>query len=358
MVNGPKTLRASNMLTRSGWIVSAFLILAFTLLRYTHTSAASLFQRSILVGSPTASDVTTHEVNFRTATNGSIGSIVFEYCSNLPFYGVPCTVPAGLVVNASSITTQTGITGLSISAPNSSANKLVLTRAAGVINANTVTKIVISNVTNQSGINETVYVRVSTHSTNNGTGTPIDFGAVVYSTVPGIGVGGYVPPHLTHCVGVFVAADCSSTTGALMNLGELSTTNARVSTSQFATATNDPTGYNTFVSGGTMTAGNEIIPALSGGGSSNPGTSQFGINLRGNSAPNGGSDKTGTGTGFVVTGYDTPNIFRYNDGERVASSSLPTEFNVFTVTYMVNISKAQRPGIYASSYTFTAVANF
>ena len=358
MVNGPKSMRASNLLTRFGKIVSAFLIFISVFFYYAHSSAASLFQRSVVVGSPTAGDVTTHDFNFRTATNGSIGSIVFEYCSNLPFYGVPCTVPTGLIANASSIAVQTGITGLSISAPDSAANKIVVTRATGAISANTVTHIMFSNITNQSTVNESVYVRISTHSSNNGSGTPIDFGAVVYSTVPGIGVGGYVPPHLTHCVGVFVAADCSSTTGALMNMGEFSTSNPRVTTSQFATATNDPTGYNTYVSGGTMTAGNEVIPALSGGSGSSPGTSQFGINLRGNSSPLGGSDRTGTGTGVVSSGYDTPNIFRYNDGERVATSSLPTEFNVFTVTYIVNVSKAQSPGIYASSYTFTAVANF
>lgn len=327
-------------------------------MQYGHSSAASLFQRSVVVGSPTAGDVTTHDFKFITATSGNVGSIVMEYCSNLPFYGVPCTAPSGLAVNASAITTQTGITGLSVDAPNTTVNRLVLTRASTLIASGVNVQIILGNVTNQSAPNQTVYVRVSTHSSIDGSGNPIDFGAVVYSTVPGIGVGGYVPPHLTHCVGVFVSADCTSTTGALMNMGEFSSNAPRVTTSQFATATNDPTGYNTYISGGTMTAGNEVIPALGGSGSSVPGTSQFGINLRGNSSPLGGSDRTGSGTGVVSSGYDTPNIFRYNDGERVATSTLPTEFNVFTVTYIVNVSTTQRPGIYASSYTFTAVANF
>lgn len=357
MVNGPKVVKTSNLLTRSGWIVSAFLLVSIIILQYAHSSAASLFQRSVVVGSPTAGDVTTHDFKFQTATAGNVGSIVMEYCSNLPFYGVACTVPSGLVVNSASIATQTGITGLSIDVPNTTINKLTLSRSASVIGGGVNVQIILANVTNQT-VNQTVFVRVSTHSSTDGSGTPIDFGAVVYSTVPGIGVGGYVPPHLTHCVGVFVASDCSSTAGALMNLGELSSLNPKVSTSQFATATNDPTGYNTFVSGGTMTAGNEVIPALSGNSGSTPGTSQFGINLRGNSDPLAGSDVTGSGTGFATTGYDVPNSFRYNDGERIASSSLPTEFNVYTVSYLVNVSNSQRPGIYASSYTFTAVANF
>lgn len=358
MVNGPKTHKTSNMLTRSFWIVSAFLITACIFAQYSRSYAASLFQRSVTIGSPTAGDSTTHDFNFITATGGSVGSVVMEYCSNLPFYGVPCTTPTGLVANAVTIPTQVGITGLSMSAPDTTLNRLVLTRTSSVIAATTAVRIVVGNVTNQTTPNETVYVRVSTHNSTDGSGAPLDFGAVVYSTVPGIGVGGYVPPHLTHCVGVVVASNCSTTVGALMNLGELSSLEPRMSTSQFATATNDPTGYNTFVSGGTMTAGNEIIPALSASGASVPGTSQFGINLRGNSSPLAGSDVSGSGTGFAVTGYDVPNLFRYNNGERVASSSLPTEFNVFTVSYLVNVASDQSPGIYASSYTYTAVANF
>lgn len=345
------------MLTRFGWIVSALLML-IVISRYSSSTAASLFQRSVTVGSPTASAVTTHDFRFITATGGNIGSVVLEYCANLPFYGVPCSVPAGLTLNSASITTQTGITGLSIDVPNSAINKLVLTRVVSAIPATTNVRLLMGNITNQSTPSETVYVRVSTHSSNDGTGNPLDFGAVVYSTVPGIGVGGYVPPHLTHCVGVVVAADCTTTIGALMNLGELSDSSAKVATSQFATATNDPTGYNTFVSGGTMTAGNEIIPALSANNVSIPGTSQFGINLRGNSNPLSGADKSGSGTAVVSSGYDSPNSFRYNDGERVATSVLPTEFNVFTVSYLVNVSNFQSAGLYASSYTYTAVANF
>ncbi len=211
-------------------VVLALFIAIFLLSPLQSSYAADLRPRSISIGSPLVNEVTFHQYSFTTFTSSSIGSVSFEYCSNLPFYNTPCTAPAGLVVNSSSITTQTGITGLSISAPDSSANKLVLARTASVIGSTPVV-IRMDNITNQSTVNQSVFVRISTHSSTDGTGTPVDFGAVVYSTASGVGVGGYVPPYLTFCVGVTVSTDCSTTTGSLMQLGELSSSTAKTSTS-------------------------------------------------------------------------------------------------------------------------------
>lgn len=337
--------------------VLVFLCAAMVVFVLSRADAADLQPRSVVVSSPVAGAITTHEFRFTTVTSASIGSVMFEYCANLPFYNTPCTAPAGLVVNGSNIATQTGITGLGVSAGDSTANRLVLTRAASVISPNAVV-IRLNNIINQSTPSQSVFVRISTHSSSNGSGVPIDFGSVVYTTAVGIGVGGYVPPYLTFCAGVTVADTCTSTNGSLMDLGELSEVRASTATSQFAVATNDPTGYNAYVSGGTMTSGNEIIPALASGSVSVIGQSQFGINLRSNSNPSVGANVSGIGTGVVTSGYDQSNLFRYNDGERIAYSPLPTNFNRFTVSYMVNVSEDQRPGVYASSYTFTAVASF
>jgi hypothetical protein len=260
-------------------------------------------------------------------------------------------------VSGASISSQIGITGFSISIPDTTTNKLVISRAAAVAGPVTA-RYIFANVINQSTNNQTVFVRLSTHSSTDGTGSPVDNGSVVYATVEGVGVGGYVPPHLTFCVGVTVALDCTSASGSLLNLGELSETTPRAATSQFAGATNDVTGYNVYVSGGTMTSGNEIIPALSSNASSQPGTSQFGINLRSNNSPVVGADVSGSGTGAAIAAYNIINSFRYNSGELIARSTLPTEYNRFTVSYLVNVSSGQRPGIYASSFTYTAVASF
>jgi hypothetical protein len=331
-------------------------LFVYTFLSLPIARAANLTNSSITLGSSLASEVTSHNFRFTTTTSGSVGSDVFEYCYNLPFYGSSCSAPAGLNVSAASISTQSGMTGFSVSGVTTS-NRLVLTRAASLA-TNGVVVLNFNNITNQSAVSQSVFVRISVHSSTDGTGAPLDNAAVVYSTVPGVGVGGYVPPYLTFCVGVTVATDCSSATGALLNLGELSTKTAKFATSQFAVATNDPTGYLLYVSGGTMTAGNEIIPGLSSGGTSQVGTSQFGINLRSNSNPVVGSEVSGVGTGVPVTGYGTSNNYKYNNGDLIARSPLPTEFNRFTVSYLVNISEDQRPGIYASSFTYIALASF
>ena len=47
-----------------------------------------------------------------------------------------------------------------------------------------------------------------------------------------------------------------------------------------------------------MTSGNNVIPALTGASPVQTGTGQFGINLRANSAPQGGQDVSGTGFGL------------------------------------------------------------
>lgn len=334
----------------------AIVLPVLSLFYYSHVNAADLVQRSVRIGSSVASEITSHEFRFTTATNASVGSLLFEYCSNLPLYGSPCTAPAGLVVNSSSILTQTGLTGFSLHG-SSNANRLVITRAAAV-SAPTIANFVFNNITNPSGVNQTVFVRISTHASTDASGVPIDFGAVVFSTVPGVGVGGFVPPYLTFCVGVTVASDCSSATGDIIALGELSSVNSTTATSQFAVATNDPVGYNAYISGGTMAAGNEVIPNLISGTASAVGTSQFGINLRSNSSPSVGANVSGSGTGNPSSNYGTSNIFRYNSGDQIASSPLPTEFNRFTVSYVVNVSRSQKPGIYASSFNFTAVVAF
>ncbi len=333
------------------------LIIILVTLNFQKVYAAELTSRSIRVESSLINEINQHSFTFNTNTSASIGSLVLEYCTNLPFYNSPCTAPTGLIANTASIAAQSGITGLSVSVPNTTINRLVLTRANSVIGA-TVVNLVLSNITNQSNENDSVYVRISTLTSNDGSGVPIDFGAVVYTTTIGVGVDGYVPPYLTFCVGVTVSLDCSDAEGSLMTLGELSSTSTKTTTNQFSAATNDPTGYNVFMSGGTMTSGNEIIPALSANTGSITGTSQFGVNLRLNNSPSAGANVSGAGTAVVTANYGTANSFRYVNGELIAQSTLPTEFNRFTVTFLVNVSNSQRPGVYASSFTYTAVASF
>jgi hypothetical protein len=336
-------------------ILVATLLVASPLLWYKSASANPLSTRSVTVGSSAPGTVTTHRYNFNIDTVNTVGSIEFEYCTNSPEIGSSCNAPPGLNVSAANISAQTGETGFAID-PSTTANRLVISRAAGLTSAIPVSY-TFSNVTNHSAPFYTVFVRVATFSSTDGTGSRVDSGAVAFATTSAISVSGFVPPYLTFCVGVVVALNCVNASGTSLDFGELSKTQPRFLTSQFSVATNDPGGYSTTLAGTTMTSGNNIIPGLAPPQTSQPGTSQFGMNLRANSNPAVGANPTGVGTGAISPNYNIPNQYFFNN-QVIASSPIPSDFNLFTVSYVVNVSDAQSPGVYSTTLTYIASAAF
>src|SRR5205814_1908628 len=133
---------------------------------------------------------------------------------------------------------------------------------------------------------------------------------------------------------------------------------ARAGQSQFAVGTNSVSGYITYVLGTTMTSGNNTIKALSSPTPSFPGNSQFGINLRANTIPTVGEDPFAAGNGAVTSNYNTPNLFMYSSGDALVTSLTPSDFNRMTVSYLANVKPSQPAGIYSSTFTYLAVANF
>ncbi len=319
-------------------------------------AVVTLENRYIEVGSAAPSANTTHLFGFDFMSNTDVGSIVFEYCSNSPLYEDACTAPSGLDVSGVSLDQQTGEAGFTID-PSSDSNTIILTRSAVAANPGPSTYL-FSSAINPNSANTSTFVRIATFATEDATGIDTDRGAVVFSTSEALVVGAYVPPYLTFCVGITVSTNCSNSSGNFIDLGQLSTAQPKVASSQMAVSTNDPAGYIVGVSGSTMTSGNKIIPALSTPSNSAPGTSQFGINLRSNSNPDVGANPNGLGTGYVMANYNIPNKFYFVPDTNVAASNLPTEFTRFTVSYLVNISKDQPKGIYNTTNSFIAVAAF
>lgn len=330
-------------------------LLVFAVFLAANTTASPLTSKSITVGSSLPSATTTHTIRFNIPTVSSIGSIEFEYCTNTPFEGTPCTAPVGLNLSGVSLASQTGETGFSID-PASTANRIVLTRPASLTSIGTATYR-FTNAVNQSAPNSYAYVRISTFASLDATGPRTDTGAVAYSTSQALSVNGYVPPYLTFCVGITVSLNCTSINGEFNGFGELSKTSPNFASSQFSIATNDPSGYTTSVFGLTMTSGTNIIPALTVPTASQPGVSQFGINLRSNTNPSVGANPSGLGTGSIATGYNVPNQFKFANGI-VASSALPSNFNLFTVSYLINVGPSQKPGIYSTTMTYVASVAF
>jgi hypothetical protein len=344
-------------LTITARFLLVFLLAVPMLFHGTYVRAAELDTRSLQTTSSIALAITNHVFTYNVPSTSTLGSIEFEYCSNSPFIGTACTAPAGLDLSGIILTSQTTNTGFSVDILNSTANKIALTRAAvnGTLGTSSYT---FANIVNPSTPNETVYVRISHYGSTDTSGPRGDNGAVAFSISGGFNVGGYVPPYLVFCAAITVSLDCTTTTGSLISFGELLSTQTKASTSQFSGATNDPTGYSVSLTGQTMTAGNLIIPPLSSNSGSIVGSGQFGINLRSNTVPVVGAEPSGAGTAFVNGVYNIPNQYRFVNGEQLVNSTLPTDYNLHTVSYIVNVSSAQQPGYYATTMTFIATAAF
>jgi hypothetical protein len=333
------------------------LIMAIGIVRGGKTAASIMFNRSVVISTGTPSAVATHSFRFDIPTNTTIGSMVFEYCSNTPDFFEACTAPAGLDLSAANLVSQTGNSGFSIDNSSSTPNKIVLTRPPSAGNA-VPSSYIFDNITNPSAAGTATYVKISTHNTIDGSGPWQDNGAVAFATQNIFNVGAYVPPFLKLCVGISVAPDCSTMSGDSVDFGDLSKTQARFGQSQFATATNDPSGYIIFADGTTMTSGNNTIPALANPTASFPGSGQFGFNLRANLVPAVGQDPVGLGTAAPTANYNTPNRFTFIPGDSITTANLPSNYNRMTVSYIVNIPASQTAGIYVTTINYIATVQF
>ncbi len=331
--------------------------LFFGAVPFAFAATSQLQNRYDQMAHPTVSATTTHIVGFTVTDPTSIGSVVLEFCSNSPIDGIPCVPPAGFSMSSASLVAQTGETGFSID-PSSTANRVLLTRtlAAPIGGPSTYR---FDNVINPSSPG-TFYLRMSTYISTAGTGTSLQDGGTALAIVGGVSVAATVPPFLRFCVSVTITnQDCSSATSYLIDIGELKTTAANKASWEFVVATNAGFGYSITMVGTTLTSGNNVIPALATQASSQPGTSQFGVNLRSNSNPGIGAEPNGPGTGGVINAaYNSPNQFRFNSGDIVVSSTGVDDLHKFTTSFVANVSKSQPAGVYTTTISYICLANF
>jgi len=320
-------------------------------------SGAQLTTRALKISDGNASANATYEVSYTIATVGTLGSIMVEFCDNSPLFGETCNAPPGFDISNATLSDQTGETGFTIDAINTTNNVLVLTRVPSAASAGPVSY-TLDDVVNASSLGSS-YARFSTFQSIDASGPSTDEGAVAYSLNDTFNIDTEVPPYLIFCVGNSISGtDCNTATGNYVNLGDLGPTHASFGQTQMLTGTNADGGYTIHVNGATMTSGNNIIPALTTQTPSALGTSQFGINLRNNSNPDIGQDTTGPGVGTPTATYSTVNQFKYVSGDILAASSNADDYRKYTVSYLVNVSSGQAPGVYTSTFTYTATGNF
>ncbi len=317
---------------------------------------AQITARSLQLSSNMAGEYgVTYKVGFSIATAGSIQSISIEFCGNSALVEDACVPPWGFDALATNLVSQSGVSGF-IKSPSSTSNQIILTHAPGIIGAGPVS-FEFDNITNPTD-SESYYAKISTHTSTDASDPAIDFGALAFTVNQSFDVSVEVPPYLLFCQGVTITDfDCSSATGDLLNLGELSDQISSVAQSQMLAATNAGGGYNISMGGGTMTSGNNVLPVMAGTASA-VGTSQFGINLRANTTPDIGEDPIGAGTGAPQSGYNQANRFRFLNGDVLATASGVQDFKKYTISYLVNVAKDQSPGVYSTTLTYICLANF
>lgn len=335
-------------------IIASLLLLGVRPLIF-QAGAAQLQNRAIKPNISYANATVRYQFTFDIQTAGPLGSITFDFCDNSPLEVDPCNAPAGFDASGANLVAQTGQTGFSIL--SATPNQIVLTRVPAAAGVGTATY-TFTNVDNPSA-EGTYFARITTYATDDATGSATDFGGLAFAINLRINISTTVPPYLLFCVGVTISGfDCGSTSGAYVNFGELSSTNAKTATTQMLTATNAGSGYSIILNGTTMLSGTNSIPALAVNDVSRPGTSQFGINLRNNSDPNIGANTVGSGSGSPTANYNIVNRYRFVSGEQIVSNGTSDEYRKYTVSYIVNIAKGQAPGVYVSTITYICTASF
>jgi hypothetical protein len=319
------------------------------------TSAAKMNNRHLYMSTAEISATAEYNLSFDTVTPATVGSISIRVCSNDPNPLRPCTVPAGLDMTNAALASESGQTGFSVNP--TAPNRLILTRTPAFASPGPNTYD-LQNIINPSTPG-TYYIRILTYSSTDATGSYIDEGGIAYSVTNALSITATVPPYLTFCTGVTITGlNCANANGDYIDFGELSSTKASSGSSQMLAATNAQDGYNISITGTTMTSGTNAITSLASNDVSRPGTPQFGMNLRSNSAPAVGADPNGPGTAIPAANYFQSNSYRFNNGETLVAFPKPDDVREYTASYIVNVPKVQAPGIYVTTITYICLATF
>lgn len=358
-------------------LVFASVSSAFTSQR---ASAAQITNRSLTLqagatdGGSKPGGVVKHHLSFTLPNTGggNVGSIKFQYCTTA---SGTCTLPTGTVTTSATLDAQTGATGFTLN--NTTNGTPFLTRTAAAVLANTAVTYTLGSVTNPTATNTAFYVRISTYATIDTTGAATDTGTVVTSTATQIQLTGIMPESLVFCTGGTVGTtggvpDCSTATGGAVSFDRLfSPSDTATAVSQMAASTNAGFGYSITVNGATMTSGSNTITAMSTATTGVKGTSQFGMNLKANttatSNPAVGTEvaPAANGTNYkgqAKLGYDAVDTFKFLTADVVAASDNtgagPTDSQIFTSSYIVNVTGSQGAGTYTTTLTYVATATF
>lgn len=360
--------------------------LVLSLLPLRNATAAQITTRSLTLQQGAGGDggskpggTVRHLFTFTLPSTSAIGSIRFQYCTtasgNVGNELGDCTKPTGLNTDSATLTQQTGATGFTFNAGTLGAGAPYLTRPSAAPASQTVSY-QLSGVVNPTGVNQTFFVRIATYASTDTTGAPTDVGSVAASTANQIVLTGIMPESLIFCTGDTVPVvndvpNCGGSIGdgAVVFNQLFSSESTAYTTSAMAASTNAGSGYNITVNGPTLTSSSNTITAMNTADTSKVGVSQFGLNLKANATPLVGTEITPASSlpeerlGKPAAGYDTADTFKFASGDSVAKSDFdtspkPSNGQVYTASYIVNVKGSQPPGVYTTTLTYICTPTF
>lgn len=143
--------------------------------------------------------------------------------------------------------------------------------------------------------------------------------------------------------------------------GQFSTATTSTGTSTFSVSNYTTYGYVVQVYGPTLTTGNHSLLNMSVTGPPQVGVEQFGINLVANTAPisfGANPDNGQFGFGSVASGYNTPNNYRYVNGETIARATKDSGVTNYTISYIVNVAPLTAGGTYTANQTLVVTGTY
>lgn len=189
------------------------------------------------------------------------------------------------------------------------------------------------------------------------------------TSVGELGVGNVSSPHFQAYAGfnttntVFLDLRVN---GGTFDLGILDTSQAKAVTTTFTVEDYLSNGYTVQLLGNTPTNTSHQLTPMSTAGSSQPGTEQFGINLAANNLSGIGVFGAGPaqlpdstfGFGSASSPYNTSNVFKYVDGDTIASSSKSSGVTQYTLSMIANVSQTTPGGAYGTSMYIRAIPEY
>jgi hypothetical protein len=139
-----------------------------------------------------------------------------------------------------------------------------------------------------------------------------------------------------------------------VSFGAFSAGTTAVATATFGVVDYTSYGYIVQIVGTPPTRGTHALPGMSTTGPSQAGTEQFGINLVANTSPGSfgaNPDHGQFGVGSAASNYDTPNNYRFVNGETIASAPKSSGQTIYTISYIVNVNSISPAGAYTGDQT-------